>query len=122
MVSCGKDSSKKFCGSLDGKTVPHWEVIDEKTLILRNQHHFLTTYIGDALNVHANRTNLESRISAGAIEKLPGWEKPLAKTVAWWRGSKMCGTILRIGEQKDRATVQSLKPLLGRSSKQKGRT
>ena len=25
----------------------------------------------------------ESRISAGATEKLPGWEKPHAKTVAW---------------------------------------
>ena len=26
---------------------------------------------------------LESRISAGATEKLPRWEKPHAKTVAW---------------------------------------
>ena len=26
---------------------------------------------------------LESRISAGATEKLPAWEKPHAKTVAW---------------------------------------
>ena len=25
----------------------------------------------------------ESRISAGAIEKLPGWDKPSAKTSAW---------------------------------------
>ena len=25
----------------------------------------------------------ESRISAGATEKLPGWEKPHAKTVVW---------------------------------------
>ena len=25
----------------------------------------------------------ELRISAGATEKLPGWEKPHAKTVAW---------------------------------------
>ena len=25
----------------------------------------------------------ESRISAGATEKLPGWEKPQAQTVAW---------------------------------------
>ena len=25
----------------------------------------------------------ESRISAGATEKLPGWEKSLAKTTAW---------------------------------------
>ena len=27
---------------------------------------------------------LESRISAGATEKLPGWEKPHAKTRAWF--------------------------------------
>ena len=26
---------------------------------------------------------LESRISAGATQKLPGWEKPQAMTVAW---------------------------------------
>ena len=25
----------------------------------------------------------ESRISAGATEKIPGWEKPNAKTIAW---------------------------------------
>ena len=25
----------------------------------------------------------ESRVPAGATEKLPGWEKPHAKTVAW---------------------------------------
>ena len=46
----------------------------------------------DALNVNANRTKvflnntekmLESRISAGAAEKQPGWEKLHAKTVAW---------------------------------------
>ena len=32
---------------------------------------------------------------------------------------KMRGTILRFGEQKDRAIVQSRKPLLGRPSNQK---
>ena len=30
-----------------------------------------------------NREVFESRISAGATEKLPGWEKLHAKTVAW---------------------------------------
>ena len=29
------------------------------------------------------RKQHESRISAGAPEKLPGWEKPHAKTLAW---------------------------------------
>ena len=60
--------------------------------ILENQPHFLTMCIWGVLNVNANRTKLfiestekmfESRISAGATEKLPGWEKPHAKTVAW---------------------------------------
>ena len=44
-----------------------------------------------ALNVNANRTNMflmstdmfESRISAGATEKLFGWEKSHANTIAW---------------------------------------
>ena len=29
------------------------------------------------------RKMFESRISAGATEKLPGWENPHAKTMAW---------------------------------------
>ena len=63
----------------------------------------------------------ESRISAGATEKLPGWVKPHAKncSVVLRRGrtcSNMHGTASRIGEQKDRATVQSFKCLLGWSS------
>ena len=50
-------------------------------LILTNQLHFLITFTWDALNVNANRTKsvlnnkkkemFESRISAGASEKLP---------------------------------------------------
>ena len=68
------------------------EEIDEKTLILMNPHYFLITYIWDVLNVNANRMKslfrniqkmFESRISAGAAEKLPGWEMLRAKTVAW---------------------------------------
>ena len=38
----------------------------------------------------------ESRISAGTTEKLPGWEKSHAKTVAW----KMRGKILRTKTNK----------------------
>ena len=62
-------------------------------LILMNQHHFLTTCIWDALTqrecqpkeniIDEYRKMFESQISAGATEKLPGWEKPHAKTVAW---------------------------------------
>ena len=46
----------------------------------------------DALSGNANRTRtslrnvnkmFESRISAGATEKLPGWQRPQAQTVAW---------------------------------------
>ena len=41
----------------------------------------MTTYIWDALNVDANRME-ESRISAGATQKILGWEKSHAETVA----------------------------------------
>ena len=33
--------------------------------------------------IDEDRKMVESRISPGATEKLPGWEKPHAKTVAW---------------------------------------
>ena len=43
----------------------------------------------------------ESRISAGAAEKLPGWDKPRAKTSVHGRTcSKMRGAVLRIGKHK----------------------
>ena len=46
----------------------------------------------------------ESRISAWATEKIPGWEKPHPKTVAWsydMEGhAQNCVERLRIGEQK----------------------
>ena len=57
-----------------------------------NPHHFLITWIWDVLNVNANRMKLllmnaeqcsNHEFSAGATEKLPGWEKPPAKTFAW---------------------------------------
>ena len=66
----------------------HWW----KTLILTNQLHFLIMYTWDVPNVNANRMKFviveyakmfESGISAGATEKLLGWEKPHAKTAAW---------------------------------------
>ena len=60
----------------------------------------------------------ESLGSAGASEKLPGWEKPHAKAVAWTYDmegtrSKMCREILRAGKQESGAVVQSFKSLLG---------
>ena len=61
----------------------------------------------------------ESRISAGAIEKLPGWKKRHAKTVAWSNDmeghAKQC--VKRIGKEKDRAVRQRLNLFLfGRPS------
>ena len=57
----------------------------------------------------------ESRVSAGATEKLPGWEKPLAKIVAW--SYDMQGHA-----QKDRAAVQSFKSVPGWSPFQEKRS
>ena len=37
---------------------PMWKKIDEKTLILTNQHHFLIMFSWDVLNVNANRMML----------------------------------------------------------------
>ena len=66
-----------------------------------------------------------SRISAGATEKLPEWEKLHAKTMAWSYDieghAKKCEEILRIGKHKDRAVIQSLNPMLGRPSVQERR-
>ena len=74
--------------------------------------------------VDSYRTIFESRISARATEKLPGWDKPRAKTSAWSCDngrtcSKMRGTVLRLGKQKDGATIQSSPSLFGRSPNQK---
>ena len=33
--------------------------------------------------IEEHKKMFESRISAGTTEKLPGWEKPHAKTIAW---------------------------------------
>ena len=60
----------------------------------------------------------ESRISAGAIEKTTRMGKATCEnfTVVLRRGrscSKMRGKVMRIGEYKDRATVQSFKSWFG---------
>ena len=73
------------------QNMSHVEEIEEKTLILMSPQHSLITYVCDVLNVNApngiiieeHTKMFESCLSAGATEKLPGWEKPHAKTVAW---------------------------------------
>ena len=47
---------------------------------------------------------VETHISAGATENLPGLDKPHAKTSAWSHDSE--GTVLRTGKQEDGATIQ----------------
>ena len=68
------------------------EEIDEAGRFWENQLHFLTMYIlgctqreckPNESNIVEYRKMFESRISAGATEQLPGWEKTQAKTVAW---------------------------------------
>ena len=46
----------------------------------------------DEMVIEKNKEMFESRISAGATEKLPGWENLTRKR------TKMCGKVLRIGE------------------------
>ena len=59
----------------------------------------------------------ESRISAGATEKLPGWEKPHAKKTAAWsydmeqHAQKCVERYCDLANKKDRAAIQSLKVL-----------
>ena len=67
----------------------------------------------------------ESRICAGATEKLPGCEKPLAQTVAWSQAMegharKMRRTMLWVRKQESGATVQRFKSLPGWSSIEAG--
>ena len=65
----------------------HVEEIDEKTLILMNQLHFLIPYTWDVPNVNANRMNLFGGIYKDvwityfccSNWKIPGWEKPTRK-------------------------------------------
>ena len=61
----------------------------------------------------------ESRISAGAIDKIPGWNKLRAKYSAWscdmeGHARKCVERLLRIGQQEDIATTQCFQFLFGR--------
>ena len=58
-----------------------------------------------------NRTMFESRISAGATEKLPMLGKSAYFFVVLWYGrscQEMCGTILWVSKQDDSTTLQSI--------------
>ena len=70
----------------------HVEDIDEAMLLLTKPTSFLDhAYLGctqreckpNAMIIEECTQMFESRISAGATEKLPGWDKFHAKTVAW---------------------------------------
>ena len=79
----------------------------------------------DEIVIEKCKEMFESRISAGQL-KITRMAKTSRKncSVVLRHGrtcSKMRGKVLRIGEQKDRATVQSFKQLFGRSPNQKGR-
>ena len=68
-------------------------------------------------------TMFESRISAGATEKLPCLEN-LSVSVVLWHGrscQEMCGTILWVGKQNDSTTLQSINSMLWRPSLQRRR-
>ena len=57
------------------------------------------------------RTMFESRISAGATEKLPCSENLRISSWSYDMGrscQEMCGTILRVGKQDDSTTLQSI--------------
>ena len=60
----------------------------------------------------------ESRISGGATEKLPGWEKLHAKTVAWsydmvGHARKCVERCCELVHKKSGAALQSFKSVLG---------
>ena len=95
--------------------------------ILTNQHHLLV-HVNLGCNQRECKPNeiinkqyremFESRISPGATDKLPGWQKLHAKTVAWShdmedRLKNALRDTANWREQKDRAVIQSLKSLLG---------
>ena len=56
---------------------PMWKKL-MKNVILTNPHHFLNETI-----IERYKKMFESRVSAGATEKLLGWEKPHAQTESW---------------------------------------
>ena len=66
----------------------------------------------------------ESRFSAGATEKLPGWDKPRASTSAWsydmeGHARKCVERYCELANKKDGATVNSSSSLFGRSPNKK---
>ena len=95
-------------------------------LILTNQFHFLITFFflgctqreckPNEVSIEQFQEMLESRISVEATEKLPGWEKPHAKTVACpttWKDmlKHASRNLRRLVEQKDRAACTQLQRL-----------
>ena len=101
----------------------------EKTLTWTNQHHVLTMYIWDVLDVNANRTTLvlsntekcsNHELLLEQLKKITGVGQASRKDrcVVPRHGrtcSQMRWEILRTGNKKDRANVHSCKPLLGYS-------
>ena len=70
--------------------------------------------------------NVGIAFSAGATDKLPGWEKPHALTVAWshdmdGHAQKIVERCCELATNKSGAVVQSFKSLFGCSSIQAGR-
>ena len=68
--------------------------------------------------IEQHREMFDSRISATATEKLPGWEKPHAKAVVWSQdmeghAQKCVERNCELANNKDGAMVQSFNPLLG---------
>ena len=62
----------------------------------------------------------ESRISAGATEKLPGWDKPRAKTSAWsydmeGLARKCVERCCKFANKKTEQLIQGFQSLFGRS-------
>ena len=106
----------------------HVEEMDENMWILKNQNHFLTTYIWDVLNVTADQMKsmigqytkmYESRMSAGATEKSPGWEKPHARdgcvvTSTWKDNAPKCvERYCELANKKVEQLILCFKSLLG---------
>ena len=105
-----------------------------RNVILTNQHHFLTIYFWNVLNVNVklmkqllnDKQVFELRISAGATEKLPQWKRLTQKCGLNLRHGRTCSkmrwAILWTDKQESGAALQSFKSLIGWPSIQAGRT
>ena len=102
----------------------HVGEITEKTLILKNQHHFFTIKIWDVFNVNAKLWNIDKTIYKDvritnfcwSNWKITGVGQASRKNgCVVLRHGRTCSRIrwkiLRIGEEKDRAAVQSFTSL-----------